>query len=61
MKKIVLDIQSGIHAHNMERMLMQKLDDYNFGITGFDGRLVRNAQARRAVNGSQGILSLDIL
>ena len=27
MKKIVLDIQSGIHAHNMERMLMQKLDD----------------------------------
>lgn len=28
MKKIVLDIQSGIHAHNMERMLMQKLDDY---------------------------------
>jgi len=28
MKKIVLDIQSGIHAHNMERMLLQKLDDY---------------------------------
>lgn len=27
MKKIVLDIQSGIHAHNMERMLMQMLDD----------------------------------
>lgn len=27
MKKIMLDIQSGIHAHNMERMLMQKLDD----------------------------------
>ena len=27
MKKIVLDIQSGIHAHTMERMLMQKLDD----------------------------------
>lgn len=27
MKKIVLDIQSGIHAHNMERMLMQELDD----------------------------------
>ena len=27
MRKIVLDIQSGIHAHNMERMLMQKLDD----------------------------------
>ena len=27
MKKIVLDIQSEIHAHNMERMLMQKLDD----------------------------------
>ena len=27
MKKIVLDIQSNIHAHNMERMLMQELDD----------------------------------
>ena len=27
MKKIVLDIQSGIHAHNMERMLLQELDD----------------------------------
>ena len=27
MRKIVLDIQSSIHAHNMERMLMQKLDD----------------------------------
>lgn len=27
MKKIVLDIQSSIHAHNMERMLMQKLED----------------------------------
>ena len=27
MKKIVPDIQSNIHAHNMERMLMQKLDD----------------------------------
>lgn len=27
MKKIVLDIQSGIHARNMERMLMQELDD----------------------------------
>lgn len=27
MKKIVLDIQSGIHAHNMERMLMQEIDD----------------------------------
>jgi hypothetical protein len=25
MKKIVLDIQSDIHAHTMERMLMQKL------------------------------------
>ena len=28
MKKIVLDIQSDIHAHTMERMLMQKLDDF---------------------------------
>ena len=27
MKKIVLDIQSDIHAHTMERMLMQELDD----------------------------------
>ena len=27
MKKIVLDIQSNIHAHTMERMLMQELDD----------------------------------
>ena len=27
MKKIVLDLQSELHAHNMERMLMQKLDD----------------------------------
>ena len=27
MKKIVLDIQGDIHAHTMERMLMQKLDD----------------------------------
>lgn len=27
MRKIVLDIQSGIHARNMERMLMQKLED----------------------------------
>lgn len=33
MKKIVLDIQSGIHAHNMERMLMQKLDDYQVVIS----------------------------
>ena len=28
MRKMVLDMQSGIHAHNMERMLMQKLEDY---------------------------------
>lgn len=27
MKKIVLDFQSDIHVHTMERMLMQKLDD----------------------------------
>lgn len=27
MKKNVLDIHSAIHAHNMERMLMQELDD----------------------------------
>ena len=27
MKKVVLDIQSTIHAHNMERMLLQELDD----------------------------------
>lgn len=27
MKKIVLDLQSNIHAHNMERVLMQELDD----------------------------------
>ena len=27
MKKNVLDIQSNIHAHTMERMLMQELDD----------------------------------
>ncbi len=27
MRKIVLDIQSAIHAHNMERMLMQELED----------------------------------
>ena len=27
MKQIVLDIQSNIHAHTMERMLMQELDD----------------------------------
>ncbi len=27
MKKIVLDLQSEIHAHNMERMLMQKLEN----------------------------------
>ena len=27
MRKIVLDIQSSIHAHTMERMLMQELDD----------------------------------
>ena len=27
MKKIVLDIQSGIHAHNMERMLLQEIED----------------------------------
>lgn len=27
MRKIVLDIQSTLHAHNMERMLMQKLED----------------------------------
>lgn len=33
MKKIVLDIQSGIHAHNMERMLLQKLDDYQVVIS----------------------------
>lgn len=33
MKKIVLDIQSGIHAHNMERMLMQELEDYQVVIS----------------------------
>lgn len=27
MRKIVLDIQSAIHAHNMERMLMQEVED----------------------------------
>ena len=27
MKKTVLDSQSNIHAHTMERMLMQELDD----------------------------------
>ena len=27
MRKIVLDIQSTLHAHNMERMLMQELED----------------------------------
>lgn len=27
MKKIVLDIQSALHARNMERMLMQELED----------------------------------
>lgn len=27
MRKIVLDIQSALHAHNMERMLMQELED----------------------------------
>ncbi len=34
MKKIVLDIQSDIHAHTMERMLMQKLDDCQVVISG---------------------------
>lgn len=33
MRKIVLDIPSGIHARNMERMLMQKLDDYQIIIS----------------------------
>ena len=33
MKKIVLDIQSSIHAHNMERMLMQELDDFQIVIS----------------------------
>lgn len=33
MKKIVLDMQSGIHAHNMERMLLQKLEDYQVVIS----------------------------
>jgi len=27
MEKIVLDIQSNIHAHIMERMMMQELED----------------------------------
>ena len=27
MKKVLLDLQSSIHAHNMERMLLQELDD----------------------------------
>ena len=27
MKKIILDIQSALHARNMERMLMQELED----------------------------------
>ena len=27
MRKIVLDIQSTIHARNMERMLLQELED----------------------------------
>lgn len=33
MRKIVLDIQSGIHAHNMERMLMQELEGYQIIIS----------------------------
>lgn len=33
MRKMVLDMQSGIHAHNMERMLMQKLEDYQVVIS----------------------------
>ena len=35
MKKIVLDIQSAIHAHNMERMLMQELEDCQVIVTEF--------------------------
>lgn len=33
MRKMVLDMQSAIHAHNMERMLMQKLEDYQVVIS----------------------------
>ncbi len=35
MKKIVLDIQSAIHAHNMERMLMQELEDCQVIVSEF--------------------------
>ena len=37
MKKIVLDFQSDIHAHTMERMLMQKLDDCQIVISELPG------------------------
>lgn len=35
MRKIVLDIQSILHAHNMERMLMQELEDCQVIVSEF--------------------------
>lgn len=43
MKKIVLDIQSAIHAHNMERMLMQELEDCQVIVSEFPIQLPNGA------------------
>lgn len=56
MKKIVLDIQSGIHAHNMERMLMQKLDDYQVVISELP-----DSTAGCATDGGKGLFPVDVL
>ncbi len=55
MKKIVLDIQSGIHAHNMERMLMQKLDDYQVVISESPDSTTGWCQAHRP-----GVLLMEV-
>ena len=55
MKKIVLDIQSDIHAHTMERMLMQKLDDCQVVISESP-----DASTGCAFNGGQGVFAMDV-
>ncbi len=63
MKKIVLDIQSDIHAHTMERMLMQKLDDCQVVISespDATAEWCKNASTGCAFNGGQGVFAMDV-
>ena len=62
MKKIVLDIQSNIHAHTMERMLMQELDDCQVVISESPDSTAEWCKTHRpdAFNGGQNVFALDV-